>query len=307
MDLEFLMNLDSLPSWRLLKKEILAQEFPLYRHESQPLGSQDLVYVLVDEKGNPKTFKVNNSDTESFAVFTRPELATRIQKPYRRDEIQGGAFVPRDLSLDQVDTELKIIMLGELSRLLSKRQKETSIKVNPLLLEVAQGVEPLVYAEEVLFAPQYDDFTKKFLLSDPEDARALLALNPEDQKRFGIELVFYMITTRELPEEKEEREQYLKDEIEKLSFMASRVPMSKGSGTFLAVLLNLENELEEQAFIREYPMFDSYSDVIYVTSSLKLLTGRLEEVPYNGAKIDTIFGPLIQWQKSKSAQRRMAF
>lgn len=307
MDLEFLMNLETMPSWRLLKKEILSSEFPLYRHETGPLGSHDLVYVLVDEKGEPKSFKVNSSDCDSFAVFTRPELVTRLQSPYKRDEVQAGASSSRDLSLNQVDFDLKIMMLGELARTLSTREKETSIKINPLLLEVAQGVEPLVYAEEIVFAPQYDDFTGKLLLSDPEDARALLAINPDDQKRFGIEIVFYMMTTRELPEEKEEREQILKNEIEKLSFMASRIPMSKGSGTFLAVLLNLENELEEQAFIRDYPMFDEYSDIIFVTSSLKLLTGRLEEVHYNGDKIDTIFGPLIQWQKNKATQRRMAF
>ncbi len=306
MDLEFLMNLDSMPAWRLLKREVLAQEFPLYRHESQPLGSHDLVYVLVDEKGKPKTFRVNKADTESFAVFTRPELVTRLQKAYKKEEMQGGTFASRDLNLEQAEFDLKIMMLGELTRQLSTRGKETTIKINPLLLEMAQGMEPLVFAEEVVFAPQYDEFTGKMLLSDPEDAKALLAINPDDQKRFGIELVFYMMTTRDLPEEKEEREKILKDEIEKLSFMASRTPMNKGSGSFLAVLLNLENELEEQAFIRDYPMFDSYSDVIFVTSSLKLLTGRLEEVHYNGAKIDTIFGPLIQWQRGKAFQRRMA-
>lgn len=306
MDLDFLMNLSTMPSWRLLKKEVLSNEFPLYRYESSPLGSHDLVYVLVDEKGEPTTYKVNDSDSDSFAVFTRPELVSRIQAPYKKEEMQGGVFSPRDLSLDQVEFDLKIIMLGELVRSLSNQGKETSIKINPILLEIANGVEPLVYAEEVIFAPQYDEFTGKLLLSDPEDAKALLAINPKDQQRFGIELVFYMMTTRELPEEKAEREQILKEEIEKLSFMASRIPMNKGSGSFLAVLLNLENELEEQAFIRDYPMFDNYSDIIFVTSSLKLLTGRLEEVHYNGAKIDTIFGPLIKWQKDKANFRRLS-
>jgi hypothetical protein len=303
MDLEFLMNLNELPAWRILKKEVLTHSFPMYRLESKPLTSHELVYVLVDDKGRPKTFSVNKSDVDSFAVFTRAELVTRLQKVYKKEEVQGGVVPAQDLNLQQSELDLKIMMLGELMNTLSGRGKETTIKINPILLEVGAGVEPLVYAEEVLFAPQYDEFTGKLLLSDPEDAKALLALNPEDQKRFGIEIVFYMMTTRELPEDKEEREKILKDEIEKLSFMASRIPMKKGSGSFLAVLLNLENEIEEQAFIREYPMFDSYSDVIFVTSSLKLLTGRLEEVHYNGSKIDTIFSPLIKWQQSKSCQR----
>ncbi|MCF8059339.1 MAG: hypothetical protein K9K67_08585 [Bacteriovoracaceae bacterium] len=303
MDLEFLMNLNELPSWRILKKEVLTQDFPMYRLESAPLGSHELVYVLVDESEQPKTFRVNESDVDSFAIFTRPELVTRLQKAYKKEDIQGGKTPAQDLNLGQVDFSLKIMMLGQLMNILGHKGKETTVKVNPILVEVGAGIEPLVYAEEVLFAPQYDAFTGKLLLSNPEDAKALLALNPEDQKRFGIEIVFYMMTTRELPEEKEERQQILKDEIEKLSFMASRVPMKRGSGSFLAVLINLENELEEQAFIREYPMFDSYSDIIFVTSSLKLLTGRLEEVHYNGSKIDTIFGPLIKWQQSKSLQR----
>lgn len=302
MDFEFLMNLPELPAWRLLKKEILSSEFPVYRHESHPIGSHDLVYVLVDDKGRPKTHKVNENDTDSFLVFTRPELVSRIQKPYQREEVQGGAPA-RDLGLEQSQFDLKIIMLGELARTLSTRGKETSIKINPLLLEMGAGTEPLIFCEEVIFAPQLDDFTGKLLLSDPEDAKALMAINPDDQQRFGIELVFYMITTRDLPEDREERDGVLKECIEKLSFMAPRVPMKKGSGSFLAVLLNLENELEEQAFIRDYPMFDRHSDIIFVTSSLKLLTGRLEEVHYNGDKIDTIFGPLIKWQQNKSKER----
>ena len=124
MDLEFLMNLNDLPAWRVLKREILSSEFPLYHHESQPLSSHDLVYALVDSKGNPKTYKVNESDTDSFLVFTSPELVTRIQKPYKREEVQGGLSQARDLNLDQADFDLKVIMLGELARTLSKRGKE---------------------------------------------------------------------------------------------------------------------------------------------------------------------------------------
>ena len=80
--------------------------------------------------------------------------------------------------------------------------------------------------------------------------------------------------------------------------MAPRVPIKKGSGSFLAVLLNLENDLEERAFIRDYSMFDDYSDSIFVTSKLKMLSGNLEEIHYDGNSIDTIFGPIINWQRT---------
>ena len=63
-------------------------------------------------------------------------------------------------------------------------------------------------------------------------------------------------------------------------------------------LLNLENDLEERAFIRDYSMFDDYSDSIFVTSKLKMLSGNLEEIHYDGNSIDTIFGPIINWQRT---------
>lgn len=302
MDLNFVMNIDSMPSWKILKEEVLRSKFPLYSEEMGQLDSQELIYVLVDNKGTPQPYKISESDVESFCIFTRPELVKRLGKVFASNEIQGGA---RDFQEAQGPEgfELKIMMLGELVQTLSTRGKETSIKVNPVSLKVAEGMGPMLYAEEILFAPQRDEFTGKLLLTDPEDAKALLAINPEDQKRIGIELVFFMITTRGLPEEREERDAILKERIEELSFKAPRVPMKLGSGSFLAVLLNLENELEEQAFIRDYPMFDSYGDIIFVTSSLKMMTGRLEEVHYNGNKIDTIFIPMIEWQKNKNRRR----
>ena len=91
----------------------------------------------------------------------------------------------------------------------------------------------------------------------------------------------------------------LKDKIEELAFKAPRIPLKRGSGSFLSVLLNFENDIEERAFIRDYSTFDSYSDIVFVTSTLKMWTGKLEEIHFNGEKIDTIFAPLIKWQQGK--------
>ena len=140
-------------------------------------------------------------------------------------------------------------------------------------------------------------------MTDPADAKALLAIDSRDQKRFGIEFVFYMITNSSMPAEGEERSSEIRKKIEQLAFLAPRIPMKKGSGTFLMVVLNLENEIEEQAFIREYKMFDSYCNVLFVTSSLRLLTGQLDEIHYNGDSIDTIFYPMITWQKKAPSLR----
>lgn len=294
MDLQFLMDLKELPKWSILKKEVLDLEFPFYQNHIRSRDSYQLIHVLVNEVGEPQKLRKNRDDAHSFVAFTEAQLACRIDKVFSKEEIQAGRFTP-----EPHNHLLKMMMLGEFIDSLKNEGLNTTVKLNPLFMEIGKGVEPLLYAEEVLFAPQYDDFTKKLLLTDPEDAKALLALNPKDQKRFGIELVFYMVSNRELPSEKEDREAFLHNKIEELAFMGPRVPLKKGSGSFLVVVLNLENELEERAFIRDYPMFDSYGDVIFVTSGLKMLTGRLEDIHYNGEKVDTIFSPLIKWQQSK--------
>ncbi|MBC96654.1 MAG: hypothetical protein CME63_02825 [Halobacteriovoraceae bacterium] len=292
MDLEFIMELKNAPAWKILRREILSKEFPKYRNKFQSLNSYQLVHVLVGENGQPIIEKQNENDTDSYLVFTEPTLATRLERVLKKEEVEE-----RSIKLQAPQRNLKLMMLGHLIEKLKDAGAGTTVKVNPLYVEAGEGMKPFLYAEEVLFAPQFDEVTQKYLLSDPDDAKALLAIRPEDEKRFGIEIIYYLITTRGLPEDQEEKENFLRDRIEELAFMAPRVPIRRGSGSFLGILLNLENDLEERAFIRDYPMFDEYSDSIFVTSQLKILSGTLEEIHYNGDQIDTIFGPLIRWQK----------
>jgi len=294
MDLEFIMELKNAPQWKILKREILSKEFPGYKNKATQLSSFQIIYVLVDsESGRPIIEKQNPNDTNSYLVFTERTLASRLERVFQKDEVGKSTG-----KLQAPTRELKIMMMGHLIDLLKDKGEVTTVKVNPIYVEVGQGMEPFLYAEEVLFAPQFDEVTQKYLLTDPDDAIALLAIRPEDEKRFGIEVIYYLITTRGLPEEQEDKENFLRDKIEELAFMAPRVPIKKGSGSFLAVLLNLENDLEERAFIRDYSMFDDYSDSIFVTSKLKMLSGNLEEIHYDGNSIDTIFGPIINWQRT---------
>lgn len=292
MDLEFIMELKKNPQWKVLRREILSKEFPHYKNKFKKLSSYQLVHVLVDsETCTPIVEKQNPNDTDSFLVFTEPALASRLEKTYSKAEV---GYKPDQLQAPK--RRLQVMMMGHLMEALKDKGRGTTVKINPIYVEAGEGMEPFLYAEEVLFAPQFDETTQKFLLSDPDDATALLAIRPDDEKRFGIQAIYYLITTRGLPDDHEERADYLRDKIEELAFMAPRVPIRKGAGSFLAVLLNLENDLEERAFIREYPMFDDYSDSIFVTSQLKMLSGTLEEIHYNGDHIDTIFGPLVKWQ-----------
>mgnify|MGYP000041162382 CR=1 FL=1 len=298
MDLGFLMDMPELPSWRVLKNEIIPRNKTFLWKKERALGSYNLVHVLVDEKGEFKTFKANDYDTISYFAFSDPELVKRMGNTYDLDEsitlLEEGTFAK-----EFEGCTLRTMMTGELVNTLSREGRETSIKINPVPVKIGEGVEPLIYAEEVLFAPQYDSFTSKRLLTSPDDAKALLAINPDDEKRFGIEIVYYLLTNRDLPEEGEERNEGLKNKIEELAFKAPRIPIKRGSASFIAVLLNLENEIEERAFIRDYSTFDTYSDLVFVTSSLKIWTGKLEEILFNGERIDTIFSPLIKWQQGK--------
>lgn len=294
MDSKPAIELKNAPQWKILKRELLSQEFPAYKNRLKNLGSYQLVHVLVDSSsGEPVIEKQNSSDTDSYIMFTEPVLASRLQRTYMPSEV--GEVEDK---LQAPERCLKVMMTGHLMEILKSKGRGTTVKVNPIYVNALEGEAPLLFAEEVLFAPQFDETTKKYLLSDPDDATALLAIHPDDEKRFGMSIIYYLITTRGLPEEQDERENYLRDRIEELAFMAPRVPIKKGAGSFLAVLLNLENDLEERAFIRDYPMFDNYSDSIFVTSKLKMFSGTLEEIHFNGDHIDTVFAPIVKWQNA---------
>lgn len=277
--------------WKSLQLDLISELYTEYKGHFEKLSFYDLVEVLVDEQGKPIKISANDKEVPSFAVFTTAELAARSLKT-----ISEADFTHKTYSLSLTEhTHLKTFMLGDLIMSLNDSKKILPVKVNPIRLACHEGTRLL--AEEILFIPLFDQVTKKYLVTDPEDALALLAINPEDQMRMGMELVFYALTNRLLPEDKEGREQILKEKIQELAFIAPRVPIRRGSGTFFCVLLNLENTMEEAAFIRKYKTFDPHTDLIFVTSELEILTGELERISYDGESIDTIFLPLISWQK----------
>jgi len=289
------------PAWKKLKNLMLSNAIEGYRNHSQKLNAYSLVYLWVDAEGNPFKSAINNEDVESYSIFSSEHMALRVQRPYSWDEAQQNKIEGARIK----DVTLKMIMLGELVDWIAHLDnKPQSIKVNPILVKMKEGVEPLYYCEEVLFTPVFDQFTKKYLLTDPNQAKALLALSTQDQERFGIELNFYMLSSRAWPEERDMREELLQLKLEEMVFMLPRIPMKRGSGSFLVVILNLDNQWEESAFIRDYKTFDEYSDIVFVTSSLKIMTGKLEEIPYDGSTIDTIFLPLIRWQSRKQFLQR---
>ncbi len=239
-------------------------------------GHYDLVLCPVNEQGAPLVW--SDSNGHSFiAAFTKDELIFRIY-PTRQ------------------------FMLGDLITRFQDAKQPTVIFLNPIKISPHEGHEYIT--EEIIFCPIMDPISKK-LMTTTDDALALLAISHEDMARFGIEIVFHLITNHSAPEKKSLqddslREAYLKAKIQELSFMAPRIPVKRGSGSVLCVMLILDNILEEMAFIRHYKTLDPYTDVIFVTSSLELLDGDMNVIPYDGTQIDTIFSPIIDWQRSRA-------
>ncbi len=282
-------------NWEKLKTQILTMISPSYRHSYKTLSFYDLVTVFVDEEGKPKKHKAHPDDVASFLVFTDTQQTRKMSRSYNQTEILKSEFD----SILTKEVHTQVYMLGDLVECLANSEEVQSIKINPILWKEEGEEFPFILCEEVLFIPLFDKMTKKYMMTDPENAMALLAIDPNDQERFGIEIVFHALNYNDYSEEVELRQKQLKKELEKLSFYSARIPMRRGSGNFYCALLNLENPIEEMAFIREYPTFESFISPVFVTSGLELLSGNMEAIPYDGEKIDTIFTPLINWQKEK--------
>lgn len=279
--------------WKKFKNDLIHHRFPEFPLQHKKLGFYDLIDLMIDENGEPALMQANENEVASYLAYTRPELLGRSVRARPYKDIQSS---PSHAELES-RSRLKTFMLGDVVNSLCDKTRPMSLKINPILVE--DGNTQRYVAEDIVIIPLFDQVTQKYLICDPEDALALLAISPEDQNRLGMELVFYSITNKFLPEEKEQREALLKEKIDELAFLCSRIPMRKGSGTFICVLLNLENSMEEAAFIRDYKTFDSHTDLIFVTSELDILTGELERIPYDGNSIDTIFMPLIRWQRAQ--------
>jgi hypothetical protein len=283
--------------WKKLKRELIGKRFPLHKKPETKLGFYDLVFVATNLDGTPMLYQSSKNDIASYLAFTQPELVDRMNKPQSEFALQGLTSVDLPKNMKMNTFHLRPFMLGDLITTHNDNENYQAIKINPLTMTTPEG--DITMAEEVIFIPLFDQVTKKFMMTHPDEALALLAIRPEDQERLGMEIVFYSITNRSLSDDKELRETQLRDKIEELAFLAPRIPVKRGSASFICVLLNLENAMEEVAFIRNYQTFDSYTDIVFVTSALEILTGELESIQYDGEQIDTIFMPLVDWQKNQ--------
>ncbi|MDD0853884.1 hypothetical protein HBN50_12300 [Halobacteriovorax sp. GB3] len=280
-------------NWKELNNQILSNRFA-FPKKRQSLGFYEILYVLTDSEGTPVALKTESESSPCYFSFSK----NTVQSESLKNSLGLPLF---DIPL--ANYQLSPFMIGDLLKAIQDNKEIQIIKHNPVLYKENDTKEYL--CEDIIIAPLFDTLTKKLMITDPDEALALLAINPKDQSRLGLEIVFYSITNKSLPMNKEEREEILVEKISELAFFAPRIPIQRGSGSFFSVLLNLDNLMEEKAFIRNYKMFDEHSDVIFVTSDLTIRTGQLETIPFNGDHIDTVFLPIIDWHKENLSQKQI--
>lgn len=257
------------------------------------LNFYDLVYVLKNFQDDEF---IHCPHTDALIVFTDSKSPLKYFNIQNEAQLSSGKLS----ATETIPTNYHItpFMLGDLIYTERKHTTPTAIIVNPIQFG-DEKLETATLFQDFCFAPIKDPLTSKMMMTDPEEALALFAMRDEDLFRIGVEAVFHIIGQKYLPMDESERKDALLEKIIDLKTTIPRVPIRRGCGTFYCVLLNLENEMEELAFIRDYKTFDQYSDVIFVTSRLKIFTGQLEEIEFDGQQIDTILLPLIEWQRKK--------
>ena len=235
------------------------------------LNHYSLVYAITHDNGFLK-LKNHSLDVSMTCVFTNIDNA--------------NAYLNKESNKNMVT---KPVMLG---RLIEIERSDKAIKILAIDPESQDSVC------EVLFIPFSDKLTRQNLLSPSDEAISLLSIDKISHYNMGAETVFFSLTNKHLPESGEERIKILEELVQDLAFIVPRLSLKKGSFNVICLILNLENYLEEKAFIREYETFDNYTDTIFVTSELKLLTGRLEEISYDGSQLEGVYKPIYDHQRN---------
>lgn len=270
-------------SWHLkLNSEIL-----LSPDSTQRLSPSDIVYVLVDQQGRPAALpEEDQSGVKSFAAWTSnqvelPPLWPMALRPGPANS-HGPTLCP--YALDQLSG-------------VHFKQKVAALKINPAVKESRQKGVLEFFAQEMVLYPHFDELTQKYLTCDSNNARALLALNNSDLKRYGFQIVFHALSAQDLPLTSEEKSAWVLEQIDQLAFIMKRTPVPYGHASFFCVLLNLEDPLLEMCFVRSYPTFASHIKPLFITSQLDILDGQAKGLPYNSSHIDGVLRPLLDYYR----------
>lgn len=273
------------------ESRLLKQNISGWKNHFQEIKFYDIVYLVKNKKGEI----VIDSDGSAL-VLTSTKLIDYIKQAYPKNQIAG-----MDLNATVSDHNylLKPYMLGEVARKLTQLDTVSTIKVNPIWV-VENDMDSYFMCEEILFCPLFDNYTQKKLLSDPRDAKALLALNIEDQTRYGVEFAFQTVGTPDFQNAGDQLDTEIEEKIKEINFLIKRTIIPPASASIYFVITRMENYSQELSFIRDYETFDPKTKVLFVTSRLEILTGQLHKVPYYTGDIDEIMSNILNWYKAQS-------
>ena len=273
------------------ESRLLKQNISGWKNHFQEIKFYDIVYLVKNKKGEI----VIDSDGSAL-VLTSTKLIDYIKQAYPKNQIAG-----MDLNATVSDHNylLKPYMLGEVARKLTQLDTVSTIKVNPIW-GVENDMDSYFMCEEILFCPLFDNYTQKKLLSDPRDAKALLALNIEDQTRYGVEFAFQTVGTPDFQNAGDQLDTEIEEKIKEINFLIKRTIIPPASASIYFVITRMENYSQELSFIRDYETFDPKTKVLFVTSRLEILTGQLHKVPYYTGDIDEIMSNILNWYKAQS-------
>lgn len=257
-------------------KQIDAKELSKFLLSSNPdcdsnLSFYDIVYVIQNDTSKEffKTEHIAQLDINPTLAFTSKDKCQQLLGENER---------------------CRAITVGMLCR----EVKSESIEV------IALNFDGNSQFEDFIFAPPYDQLTNQYILSPRDEAISLLSIDNESHRFMGVKATFFSITSKALEIiDPDVRQEYLNNLISNLSFIIPRIPQPKGSANIICLLLNLENPIEERAFVRDYATFDDYTEVLFVNSDLELLSGDLTKIEYDGASLEGVYLPLIKRNKSR--------
>lgn len=239
------------------------------------LSYYTIVYVLADDKNKILITSESEHSQTAFAYTEAPQ-----------SNLDDKSFVE--------------FTLGELSQQLSTNKLVTFIKVNPLST-TAQTINP---CEEIIYCPLRDKMSKQMTITSLHHTLPLLAIDHKKVSTMNFEGIYGFFRDSDLPSDPEERTTHILRMIDFLQFTIARTPIKFGSSSVMCIFLDFDNPIEENQFIQDYELMDSYSNVIFVNSHLEIINSYKQKIEYDGDKMETILLPIINWQKKNNNARQ---